>query len=81
MGIYVNPGNTAFKEAINSMIYLDKSESISYINTILSTQQKYIYVSRPRRFVKSMAASILTTYYLNIIKKKIHKCIIKKYIK
>lgn len=69
MGIYVNPGNAAFKESINSMIYLDKSELISYINTILSTQQKYICVSRPRRFGKSMATSILTAYYLNIIKK------------
>ena len=25
MGIYVNPGNTAFKEAVNSQIYVDKS--------------------------------------------------------
>jgi hypothetical protein len=25
MGIYVNPGNTLFKEAVNSMIYADKT--------------------------------------------------------
>ncbi len=25
MGIYVNPANTFFKEALNSMIYVDKS--------------------------------------------------------
>lgn len=25
MGIYVNPGNTFFKEALNSMMYVDKS--------------------------------------------------------
>ncbi len=30
MGIYVNPGNVAFKEAVNSMIYVDKSALISY---------------------------------------------------
>ncbi len=63
MGIYVNPGNTAFKEAINSMIYVDKSELIAYTNSVLNTKQKNICVSRPRRFGKSMAADMLIAYY------------------
>lgn len=33
MGIYVNPGNQAFKEAVNSLIYVDKSELIDYTNS------------------------------------------------
>ena len=63
MGIYVNPGNTLFKQAVNSMVYVDKSELISYTNRVLNTQQKNICVSRPRRFGKSMAADMLVAYY------------------
>ena len=53
MGIYVNPGNIAFREAVNSIIYVDKSGIISYTNSVLNTKQKFICVSRPRRFGKS----------------------------
>lgn len=63
MGIYVNPGNTAFAEALNSNIYIDKSGLIAYTNSILNTNRKYLCVSRPRRFGKSMAADMLSAYY------------------
>lgn len=48
MGIYVNPGNTAFKEALNSMVYVDKSGLIAYTNKVLNTKQKNLCISRPR---------------------------------
>ena len=63
MGIYVNPGNASFQEAINSEIYVDKSGLIAYINGVIRTQQKNLCVSRPRRFGKSMAANMLAAYY------------------
>lgn len=63
MGIYVNPGNQLFKEAVDSLIYVDKSKLIDYTNSILKTQRKNICVSRPRRFGKSMAADMLAAYY------------------
>lgn len=63
MGILVNPGNTEFQESLNSMIYVDKTMLIDYTNSVLRTAQKYICVSRPRRFGKSMAANMLTAYY------------------
>ncbi len=63
MGIYLNPGNGKFQEALNSRIYIDKTGLISYTNEILKTNQKYICVSRPRRFGKSMAANMLAAYY------------------
>lgn len=63
MGTYVNPGNTAFKEAVNSKIYIDKSELILYTNSVLNTKQKNMCVSRPRRFGKSMAMDMLVAYY------------------
>lgn len=63
MGIYLNPGNEKFQEAVNSAIYVDKTELIRYTNSVMHTTQKYICVSRPRRFGKSMAANMLAAYY------------------
>ena len=63
MGIYVNPGNISFQEAINSKIYVDKSGLIPYTNSVIRTRQKNLCVSRPRRFGKSMAADMLVAYY------------------
>ncbi len=63
MGNYLNPGNEKFGEALNSAIYVDKSALISYTNKVMYTNQKYICVSRPRRFGKSMAANMLAAYY------------------
>ena len=64
MGIYFNPNHTDFYNAVNhSQIYVDKTELIQYTNSVLFGEQKYICVSRPRRFRKSMAANMLTAYY------------------
>lgn len=63
MGIYLNPGKTAFEEAVNSEIFVDKTEMIRYLNSVIKTEQKYVCVSRPRRFGKSMAARMLCAYY------------------
>ena len=64
MGIYFNPNHIDFYNAVNhSQIYIDKTELIQYTNSVLFGEQKYICVSRPRRFGKSMAANMLTAYY------------------
>lgn len=64
MGIYLNPSNTDFYNSVNhSQIYIDKTNLIEYTNKVLFGEQKYICVSRPRRFGKSMAANMLTAYY------------------
>ena len=63
MGIYLNPGNEGFKEAIRSRIYVDKTGLIACTNEFLNTKEKYICVSRPRRFGKSMALEMLAAYY------------------
>ena len=63
MGIYLNPDNTDFQEALNSEIYVDKTELIKHTNSIIRTKNKYICVSRPRRFGKSMAGDMLVAYY------------------
>ena len=63
MGSYLNPGSFAFRGSLRSKIYVDKSELIARTNEALYTEQKYICVSRPRRFGKSMAANMLAAYY------------------
>lgn len=63
MGIYFNPGNDLFRIAVNSQIYVDKSELISVTNSLLNTEGRHICISRPRRFGKSMTANMLSAYY------------------
>ncbi len=64
MGILLNLDNIDFYNAVNySELYVDKTELIKYTNKVLFGEQKYICVSRPRRFGKSMAANMLTAYY------------------
>lgn len=63
MGIYLNPTKIGFQDAVRSEIYVDKSELIAYTNRCIGTEQKFICVSRPRRFGKSMAAKMLSAYY------------------
>ena len=63
MGSYLNPGSKGFRESINSSIYVDKSLLIEKMNAVVDTRQKYVCVSRPRHFGKSMAADMLAAYY------------------
>ena len=59
---YVNVGDDGFRTIRNSE-YIDKSGLISFMNSCLSTSQKLICVSRPRRFGKSFGAKMLCAYY------------------
>lgn len=63
MGIYLNPGAESFLEAINSDIYVDKTELIKFTNDVINKKDKYMCVSRPRRFGKTMAMNMLSAYY------------------
>lgn len=63
MGTYLNPGSKGFFESLNSAIYVDKTGLIERTNAVVNTRQKFICVSRPRRFGKSMAADMLAAYY------------------
>lgn len=65
MGSYLNPSTKGFQESLSSKIYVDKSMLIDKLNALVNTKQKFICVSRPRRFGKSMAADMLSAYYGN----------------
>jgi hypothetical protein len=63
MGQFLNPGKNSYIEAVNSQIFIDKSEMIAFLNSVVKTKQKYVSVSRPRRFGKTMAADMICAYY------------------
>lgn len=63
MGVYLNPNNRDFQIALNSKIYVDKTGLIAFTNSVLLTEQRFVSVSRPMRFGKSMAVNMLTAYY------------------
>lgn len=63
MGSYLNPGSGGMRTSLRSKIYVDKTKLIEQINQHIGTAQKFLCVSRPRRFGKSMAAEMLAAYY------------------
>ncbi|MCR5235993.1 MAG: ATP-binding protein [Lachnospiraceae bacterium] len=63
MGIYLNPDNVNFEEDTRARIYVDKTMMIREINHFMDEGNKYICVSRPRRFGKTMAGNMLAAYY------------------
>ena len=63
MGTYLNPGKNSYQMAVNSEIFVDKTPMIQYLNSVINTQQRFVSVSRPRRFGKTMAADMICAYY------------------
>ena len=47
MGRFVNSRNSAFKVALNSEIYVDKTGLLAYTNKVMDTTAKFICNSRP----------------------------------
>ncbi len=63
MAYFLNRDNSKFKEYESSRIFVDKSEIIRICNLNLGNTEKYMCVTRPRRFGKTMALSMLNAYY------------------
>ena len=63
MGTYVNPGTERFRISRNSRFYVDKSMIISLLNDKVESDDRFLCVSRPRRFGKTMAANMIAAYY------------------
>ena len=62
MANIINIGNDGFASARRSE-YVDKSGLIGFVNRTLCSEDKFICVTRARRFGKSMAAKMLNAYY------------------
>ena len=63
MNHYLNLSNDLFEITLNSDIYVDKSEIINFLNKSILTSRRFICLSRPRRFGKSVTAQMLCSYY------------------
>ncbi len=63
MGNYVNPNNINLQVDRNTPIYVDKSMAIAEINKLVNTNQRFICMSRARRFGKTTVGNMLAAYY------------------
>ena len=63
VGIYLNPGAGRFLTARSSKIYVDKTALLGELDAVFGTEQRFVCVSRPRRFGKTMAANMICAYY------------------
>lgn len=63
LGTFFNPGNAGFAASVRSDIYMDKTGLLDFTNHISGTEQRFICVSRPRRFGKSVTVKMLAAYY------------------
>ena len=63
MGIYLNPNNVGFKETLTIGMYVDKTMLLNELNKVIGSANKYICVSRPRRFGKTIATKMMCAYY------------------
>ena len=55
--------NNSFTEVANYKYFVDKSELIEKVNENIKTPSKYICITRPRRFGKTINAMMLACYY------------------
>ena len=65
MGIFLNPGNVGFKQIIKPKTYVDKTGIIGYLNEWIDTDNRFVCISRARRFGKTVAAKTIQAYYDN----------------
>ena len=64
MALYLNRNNAKFASCKNDDIFVDKSLLIEEINTRFGKEsKKFMCVTRPRRFGKTLALSMLNAYY------------------
>ncbi len=59
---FLDYGNSDFRSVINSD-FVDKTGLINVLNEKIDSEKRYICISRPRRFGKSVAAKMLYAYY------------------
>ena len=63
MAYFLNLGNAKFCKDLNANIFVDKTMLIAQTNKLINTNRCLMCVTRPRRFGKTMALSMLRAYY------------------
>ena len=62
MALYIDKGSAGFESVLNSD-FVDKTGVINMLNACINTENRFICVSRPRRFGKTVAANMIYAYY------------------
>lgn len=62
MALYIDKGSAGFESVLNSD-FVDKTGVIEMLNASINTESRFICVSRPRRFGKTVAANMIYAYY------------------
>ena len=62
MGNFIDKGNDGFASVRNTN-FVDKSMLINEVNSVMLTENRYMCVTRARRFGKSVAVKMLNAYY------------------
>ncbi len=63
MSYYLNQSNEKFLRYTKNKVFVDKSLLIKECNDVLGSEDSYMCITRPRRFGKTMALSMLNAYY------------------
>ena len=65
MALYLNTNKPLenYKKLYRSKYFVDKSLIIEELNELIYTSDRYICITRPRRFGKSSVADMLGAYY------------------
>lgn len=79
-GDICNPNNNAFRVALNSEIYIDKTELLSYTNKVIDTKERLICNTRPRRFGKSTTAGKNKDFGLYLNKCNTYRCTVVQHL-
>ena len=59
MSFYLNKNNAEFKKKLKNEIYIDKYDLLNYTNRLFGSSNSFMCITRPRRFGKTMALSML----------------------
>jgi hypothetical protein len=65
MGVYLNSQTPycLFKEIYHSPYFVDKSKMLAQLSERIGISEKYICVTRPRRFGKSVMADMIASFF------------------
>ena len=69
MGIYLNciAPYEKYKRMASDKYFIDKSALIEELFPILSGEQPYICITRPRRFGKTVMANMIAAYFGKVV--------------
>lgn len=69
MTIYLNTNKPLenYKTLYRSKYFIDKSLIIEKLNEVIETTERYICITRPRRFGKSSVADMIGAYYSKVV--------------